>query len=124
MEDAAKIIQRIRDEAYAAGYEQCRQDMLAALGRLNSNRDMKDDELVILSNENANDFAHVFRAVLPEPPAMSVRTSNALRREGIYTIGDLAQRTRRSLQDIRNFGKKSLEECSEVLASYGLRLAY
>lgn len=53
----------------------------------------------------------------------SVRTSNCLRREGITTVGELVQRTESDLMAIRNFGRKSLQEVKDKLASMDLKLA-
>jgi len=52
----------------------------------------------------------------------SVRTSNCLRREGIGTVGELVQRTENDLMAIRNFGRKSLVEVKEKLATMNLTL--
>jgi len=53
----------------------------------------------------------------------SVRTSNCLRREGITTVGELVQRTESDLMAIRNFGRKSLQEVKDKLATMSLELA-
>ncbi len=53
----------------------------------------------------------------------SVRTSNCLRREGIGTVGELVQRAESDLMAIRNFGRKSLVEVKDKLASIDLTLA-
>jgi len=53
----------------------------------------------------------------------SVRTSNCLRREGIGTVGELIQRSESDLMAIRNFGRKSLVEVKDKLASMDLSLA-
>jgi DNA-directed RNA polymerase subunit alpha len=52
----------------------------------------------------------------------SVRTFNCLRREGIATVGELAQKTPSELLAIRNFGKKSLNEVIDKLRGLGLTL--
>jgi DNA-directed RNA polymerase subunit alpha len=52
----------------------------------------------------------------------SVRTSNCLRREGIGTVGELIQRTESDLMAIRNFGRKSLVEVKDKLATMNLAL--
>lgn len=54
--------------------------------------------------------------------AFTIRTSNCLATENIKYIGDLVQRTETELRKIPNFGKKSLDEVKEVLASYNLSL--
>jgi DNA-directed RNA polymerase subunit alpha len=53
----------------------------------------------------------------------SVRTSNCLRREGITTVGELIRRSENDLMAIRNFGRKSLVEVKDKLASMDLTLA-
>ena len=50
------------------------------------------------------------------------RSYNCLKREGIHTLGQLVARSKEDLLDIRNFGKKSIDEIQEKLADYGLGL--
>jgi DNA-directed RNA polymerase subunit alpha len=50
----------------------------------------------------------------------SVRTYNCLKKANVLTIGDLLQISEAELMQIRNFGKKSLTEVKEKLASLGL----
>jgi hypothetical protein len=52
----------------------------------------------------------------------SVRIINCLEAEGIMNIGDLVQRTARELLEIRNFGRRSLYEVTDVLMRLNLRL--
>jgi DNA-directed RNA polymerase subunit alpha len=52
----------------------------------------------------------------------SVRTYNCLKKANILTIPELVQYTENDLMQIRNFGKKSLSEVREKLASLGLTL--
>ena len=52
----------------------------------------------------------------------SVRTYNCLKKANILTIGDLLQISESDLMQIRNFGKKSLTEVKEKLASLGLSI--
>ena len=53
---------------------------------------------------------------------LTVRSSNCLKAENIYYIGDLIQRTENELLKTPNLGRKSLNEIKEVLASRGLTL--
>ena len=53
---------------------------------------------------------------------LTVRSSNCLKAENIYYIGDLIQRTEVELLKTPNLGKKSLTEIKDVLASHGLSL--
>lgn len=52
---------------------------------------------------------------------LSVRSRNSLQKENIQTVRDLVQRTEEQMLGIDNFGKKSLQEINEFLASQGLR---
>lgn len=52
----------------------------------------------------------------------SVRTYNCLKREGVETLEDLVRRTEHDLMNIRNFGKKSLNEVKDKLTALGLAL--
>jgi len=53
---------------------------------------------------------------------LGVRSYNCLKRVGIETIGDLVTKTENELAAIPNFGKKSIEEVKETLATQGLSL--
>jgi len=57
-----------------------------------------------------------------EDVEFSVRTFNCLKKESINTLGELIQRNENDLLNIRNFGKRSLEEVLEKLAQYELGL--
>lgn len=51
---------------------------------------------------------------------LSVRSYNCLKRSGITTVEDLANRTEDDMMKVRNLGKKSLEEVINKLHSLGL----
>lgn len=51
---------------------------------------------------------------------LSVRSANCLKEANIKTIGDLVQMTEQELLQHRNFGKKSLNELTEILKNMGL----
>ncbi len=53
---------------------------------------------------------------------LGVRSYNCLKRVGIETIGDLISKSEDELASIPNFGKKSIEEVKETLATHGLTL--
>jgi DNA-directed RNA polymerase subunit alpha len=53
---------------------------------------------------------------------LGVRSYNCLKRVGIETIGDLVSKTEGELASIPNFGRKSIEEVKETLATHGLTL--
>ncbi|MFN7939981.1 MAG: DNA-directed RNA polymerase subunit alpha [Thermoanaerobaculia bacterium] len=51
---------------------------------------------------------------------LSVRTANCLKNASIQTVRDLVSRSEREILEIKNFGKKSLEELQELLGRLGL----
>src|SRR5256885_5309814 len=53
---------------------------------------------------------------------LSVRSANCLKNDNIIYIGDLVQKTEAEMLRTPNFGRKSLNQIKEVLASMGLRL--
>ena len=63
---------------------------------------------------------NLFRSV--DELELSVRSANCLQNANIKTIGDLVQKTEAEMLRTPNFGRKSLNEIKEVLASMGLRL--
>ena len=53
---------------------------------------------------------------------LSVRSFNCLKRAGINTVSDLAQKTEDEMMKVRNLGRKSLEEVKKKLADIGVSL--
>jgi DNA-directed RNA polymerase subunit alpha len=53
---------------------------------------------------------------------LSVRSYNCLKRQGVNTIGQLAECSEGDLLNIRNFGAKSIEEVKDKLQQMGLGL--
>jgi DNA-directed RNA polymerase subunit alpha len=67
-------------------------------------------------------LAHGMENFPIEELELGVRSYNCLKRVGIETIGDLVTKTEGELAAIPNFGKKSIEEVKETLATHGLKL--
>jgi DNA-directed RNA polymerase subunit alpha len=67
-------------------------------------------------------LAHGMENFPIEELELGVRSYNCLKRVGIETIGDLVMKTEQELAAIPNFGKKSIEEVRETLATHGLTL--
>jgi DNA-directed RNA polymerase subunit alpha len=67
-------------------------------------------------------LAHGMENFPIEELELGVRSYNCLKRVGIETIGDLVMKSENELATIPNFGKKSIEEVKETLATHGLRL--
>ena len=53
---------------------------------------------------------------------LSVRSYNCLKRAGINTVEDLANKTEEDMMKVRNLGRKSLEEVLNRLSDFGLAL--
>lgn len=53
---------------------------------------------------------------------LSVRSYNCLKRAGIHTVGELAQKTEEEMMRVRNLGRKSLKEVVQKLREIGLDL--
>jgi len=53
---------------------------------------------------------------------LSVRSANCLQNANIRYIGELVQKTEADMLKTKNFGRKSLKEIKEILASMGLSL--
>ena len=53
---------------------------------------------------------------------LSVRSANCLKNANIRYIGELVQKTEQEILQTKNFGRKSLNEIKEVLATMGLSL--
>lgn len=51
---------------------------------------------------------------------ISVRSRHTLEKGNIRTLGDIARRTEEEILQIENFGRKSLQEVEDLLASHGL----
>lgn len=54
---------------------------------------------------------------------LSVRSYNCLKRAGINTVEDLANKTEEEMMKVRNLGRKSLEEVLNKMADLGLALS-
>jgi DNA-directed RNA polymerase subunit alpha len=79
------------------------------------------DELPALTIEEAEPLnPNLFRSV--DELELSVRSANCLQNANIRYIGELVQRTEGEMLKTKNFGRKSLNEIKEVLASMGLQL--
>ena len=63
---------------------------------------------------------HLFKSV--DELELSVRSANCLQNANIRHIGELVQRTEAEMLKTKNFGRKSLNEIKEVLASMSLEL--
>jgi DNA-directed RNA polymerase subunit alpha len=90
--------------------------------------------VISLLNEmiSQNDFMHEPEAPIVnktkekkiEELDLSVRSYNCLKRAGITTIGELAQKTEEEMMRVRNLGRKSLKEVIQKLRENGFELKH
>ncbi|MDH5567283.1 MAG: DNA-directed RNA polymerase subunit alpha, partial [Myxococcales bacterium] len=73
-----------------------------------------------LAEEPAPLNPNLFKSV--DELELSVRSANCLQNANIRLIGELVQRSEAEMLKTKNFGRKSLNEIKEVLASMGLEL--
>ena len=77
-------------------------------------REEKPEKPAELINENLSKSV--------EELELSVRSYNCLKNANIKTIGELVQKSESEMLKTKNFGRKSLNEIKEILASMGLSL--
>ena len=73
------------------------------------------------AKKDQNDFDPILLRSIEELE-LTVRSTNCLKAESIFLIGDLIQRSEFDLLKTPNLGKKSLNEIKDVLASKGFAL--
>ncbi len=84
------------------------------------NFDEPTEELQLLKEEPTPLNPHLFKSV--DELELSVRSANCLQNANIRYIGELVQRSEGDMLKTKNFGRKSLNEIKEVLASMELEL--
>lgn len=81
---------------------------------------LEAEETVAVSSGKKDLSPILFRPI--DELELGVRSTNCLKAENIYYIGDLVQRTETQLMKTPNLGKKSLNEIKEALKSHELDL--
>lgn len=81
----------------------------------------QDGEVSILVEKEEDKKEKVLEMTIEELD-LSVRSYNCLKRAGINTVQELAERSMDDMMKVRNLGKKSLEEVEQKLAALGLNL--
>jgi DNA-directed RNA polymerase subunit alpha len=92
-----------------------------------------NDHMMLFESQAATELGGETFAELPEEGEtvldtpiedldLTVRSFNCLKRQGVNTIGQLAECTEADLLNIRNFGAKSIEEVKDKLQQMGLGL--
>ncbi|HUF89684.1 MAG TPA: DNA-directed RNA polymerase subunit alpha [Gemmatimonadota bacterium] len=81
--------------------------------------EMPGEELEGELEAKHNRFKELFARPVDELE-LSVRSGNCLKASNIRTLGDLVQKSESEMLQFRNFGKKSLNEISDILQRHGL----
>lgn len=81
--------------------------------------DAKNTEIIVEKEESKKE--KVLEMTI-EDLDLSVRSYNCLKRAGINTVEDLANKSEEDMMKVRNLGRKSLEEVINKLDSLGLHL--
>jgi len=92
--------------------------------KIQTGRDYTAEEEKLLEDSNAEEDSTPkipVDEVALEELHLPTRTINALRKAGIKTLGDLADRTEDELLRVRNLGEKSIREIISLLEKEGLR---
>jgi DNA-directed RNA polymerase subunit alpha len=86
--------------------------------------DLSDEarETAIMVEKDDQDMEKILEMTIEELD-LSVRSYNCLKRAGINTVQDLANRTEEDMMKVRNLGRKSLEEVIQKLDALGLHLS-
>lgn len=71
------------------------------------------------ASSDALRLADLFRTPIDDLE-LSVRSVNSLKNSNIRTLGDLVRQTEAQILQVKNFGKKSLQEIAELLEKEGL----
>ncbi|MEI6740968.1 MAG: DNA-directed RNA polymerase subunit alpha [Gemmatimonadaceae bacterium] len=71
------------------------------------------------ANADAMRLSELFRTAIDDLE-LSVRSVNSLKNSNIRTLGDLVRQTEAQILQVKNFGKKSLQEIAKLLEDHGL----
>jgi DNA-directed RNA polymerase alpha subunit len=79
--------------------------------------------MALWAPEQREDYFHDkrLRTPLTEIPGVSVRTVNALERQGVLLAGELIGWSREDLLEVPNFGATTLAEVAKALATFGIK---
>ena len=79
------------------------------------------NNIAVLENKKENENTRKLEMSI-EDLALSVRSTNCLKRAGINTVNDLTKKSRSDMTKFRNMGIKSVEEVVKKLEELGLKL--
>ena len=77
----------------------------------------------VVMNEKEDDITQAVLEMSIDELELSVRSYNCLKRAGINTVEELTNKTSEDMMEVRNLGRKSLEEVLNKLKELGLELS-
>jgi len=89
---------------------------------INIDEDEESDETPVELSEQDREVWSEKLSKSVDEMELSVRSYNCLKNANIRTIGELVQKTEGEMLKTKNFGRKSLNEIKEILATMGLSL--
>ncbi len=101
---------------YASNILQRHLDLFLTVGKLPEEIEEEEEE-----SKEKRDLKKKLEKPISELE-LSVRSSNCLAEASIRTIGDLVKKKETEMLKYKNFGKKSLNEINNILASMGIHL--
>lgn len=108
--DVFTLNHSITGKAFSFGWDQAIVAISARLQDLN----------IVIYNKTRSDL-FLYETPISEAP-FTVRAQNALRQDGINTIGDLLRMDPRDLRRIPNLGPKSIKDIEDVMAGMNLKV--
>ena len=88
----------------------------------NLDEDAKE-EIEIPNKDDGDESSGIMDKNLSKPIEeleLSVRSTNCLKRAGIHTVADLADKTEEEMMKVRNLGRKSFEEIKHTMETLGV----
>jgi DNA-directed RNA polymerase subunit alpha len=89
---------------------------------INIEEEDEDEETPVELSEHERDQWWEKLSKSVDEMELSVRSYNCLKNANIKTIGELVQKSESEMLKTKNFGRKSLNEIKEILATMGLSL--
>jgi len=106
--------------------EALEESILIMIGQLKAIVGFKEPEIVVKETkeeeENSKESDAEFLKTRVETLDLSARTINALSNGNIRTVGGLARKKEKDLDDIEGLGSKGIQEIKKVLSNYGITL--
>ncbi len=106
--------------------EALEESILIMIGQLKAIVGFKEPEIVVKEvkeeEEDSKESDAEFLKTRIETLDLSARTINALSNGNIRTVGGLARKKEKDLDDIEGLGSKGIQEIKKVLSNYGITL--